>query len=166
MLTVAVMSFSLSVSAVETGQNIPACALSQLASASGKADKSTLSQYQGKVLYVDFWASWCGPCAKSFPFLNTLHERYKDQGLQIVAVNLDENIDDASAFLAKYPASFTVMTDSTKQCAKDFDVKAMPSSYIVDRKGVVHHIHLGFKSGEAEDIQKLVEKLLSEKASS
>jgi thiol-disulfide isomerase/thioredoxin len=120
---------------VEVGASLPDCTL---ASMEDKQNLS-LSQYQGKVIYVDFWASWCGPCAKSFPFLNEMHEQFKDQGLQIVGVNLDENADDAKAFLAKYPASFTVAADVSKQCAKDFAVKAMPSSYLIDRNGVVQH---------------------------
>ena len=145
--------------AIEVGANAPDCTLTSM------ADKQnlSLSQYQGKVLYVDFWASWCGPCAKSFPFLNELHKQLQAQGLQIVGVNLDENTDDAQAFLAKFPASFVVAADVSKQCAKDFEVKAMPSSYLIDRKGAVHHIHLGFKPGEAQEIRALTEKLLSEK---
>ena len=91
------------------------------------------------------------------------YTQLKDQGLQIVGVNMDENVDDAKAFLVKYPASFTVMADISKQCAKDFDVKAMPSSYIVDRKGIVHHVHLGFRPGEAKELRVLVEKLLATK---
>ena len=157
MLTLAVASQSLY--AVEVGASLPDCTL---ASMEDKQNLS-LSQYQGKVIYVDFWASWCGPCAKSFPFLNEMHDQLKEQGLQIVGVNLDENSDDAKAFLAKYPASFTVVADVSKQCAKDFSVKAMPSSYLIDRKGIVHHVHLGFKPGEAQEIRVLVEKLLSEK---
>ena len=145
--------------AVDIGASLPECALETMEN----KQNLTLSQYRGKVLYVDFWASWCGPCAKSFPFLNEMHEQLKDQGLQIVGVNLDENADDAKVFLAKYPASFTVVADVSKQCAKDFAVKAMPSSYLIDRKGVVHHVHLGFKPGEAQEIRLLVEKLLSEK---
>jgi thiol-disulfide isomerase/thioredoxin len=145
--------------AVDIGASLPECALEAM----DNKQNLTLSQYKGKVLYVDFWASWCGPCAKSFPFLNEMHEQLKDQGLQIVGVNLDENIDDAKAFLAKYPASFTVAADVSKQCAKDFAVKAMPSSYLIDRKGIVHHVHLGFKPGEAQEIRLMVEKLLSEK---
>ena len=112
---------------------------------------------------VDFWASWCGPCAKSFPFLNEMHQQLKDQGLQIVGINLDENMDEAKTFLATFPAGFTVMADVSKQCAKDFGVKAMPSSYLIDRKGIVHHIHLGFRPGEAKELRLLVKKLLSEK---
>lgn len=145
--------------AVEVGDAAPDCTLSPL----GGSQPAALSQYKGNVVYVDFWASWCGPCAKSFPFLNELHGQLGGQGLQIVGVNLDENADDAKAFLAKYPASFTVAGDVSKQCAKDFGVKAMPSSYIIDRKGIVHHIHLGFRPGEAKELRLLVETLLGDK---
>jgi thiol-disulfide isomerase/thioredoxin len=159
LITLLLLVVNQSAHAVDSGASLPECALEAM----DNKQNLTLSQYKGKVLYVDFWASWCGPCAKSFPFLNEMHEQLKDQGLQIVGVNLDENLDDAKAFLAKYPASFTVAADVSKQCAKDFAVKAMPSSYLIDRKGIVHHVHLGFKPGEAQEIRLLVEKLLSEK---
>jgi len=148
--------------AAEPGTAIPDCVLSAI----NKKETASLKQFKGKVLYVDFWASWCGPCAKSFPFLNEMHQQLKDKGLQIVGVNLDENPDDAKAFLAKYPSDFTVFADVSKQCAKDFDVKAMPSSYVIDRNGVVHHIQLGFKPGEAEGLRRVVDTLLSEKSPS
>jgi thiol-disulfide isomerase/thioredoxin len=145
--------------AVAVGDAVPGCALSPL----GESKTSDLSQYHGKVVYVDFWASWCGPCAQSFPFLNELHGQLKDQGLQIVGVNLDENADEAKAFLAQNPAQFTIAADVSKQCAKDFGVKAMPSSYLIDRNGKIHHVHLGFRPGEAQALRQLVEKLLSDK---
>jgi thiol-disulfide isomerase/thioredoxin len=144
--------------AVDVGQPVPACTVTMI---DGKKNLD-LSQYKGKVLYVDFWASWCGPCAKSFPFLNEMHQQFKDKGLQIVGINLDEDMGDAKEFLTKYPPDFTVTADVSKQCAKDFDVKAMPSSYIIDRKGGVQNIHLGFRAGEAENIRLQVEKLLNE----
>jgi peroxiredoxin len=75
---------------------------------------------------------------------------------------LDENLADAQEFLGKYPAQFTVAADAQQECAKTFDVKAMPSSYLVDRKGQVRHVHLGFKPGEAEELKQLVAKLLAE----
>jgi thiol-disulfide isomerase/thioredoxin len=145
--------------AVAVGDAVPGCALSPL----GGSKTSDLSQYHGKVVYVDFWASWCGPCAQSFPFLNELHGQFKDQGLQIVGVNLDENVEEAKDFLAQNPAQFTIVADVSKQCAKDFGVKAMPSSYLIDRNGKVHHVHLGFRPGEAQALRELVEKLLGEK---
>ena len=146
--------------AVEAGNMMPNCKLATLAD----NQSAELSQFKGKVVYVDFWASWCGPCAKSFPFMNEMHEQLKEQGLQVVGVNLDENQQDAKEFLAKYPARFAVLADASenKQCAKDFNVQAMPSSYIIDQNGKVHHVHLGFKPGEAQDVRRVVEKLLSE----
>jgi thiol-disulfide isomerase/thioredoxin len=122
----------------------------------------SLKQWRGQVLYVDFWASWCGPCAKSFPFLNSLNSELKSQGLQVVGVNLDETPADAQGFLAKYPANFTIAADPQGLCAPLFSVQAMPSSYLIDRKGVIRHIHLGFKAGEAEELKQLVIKLLAE----
>lgn len=159
LLAIAIVCVNSLADAAETGSPMPACLVSPV----GESGTEDLQRFKGQVLYVDFWASWCGPCAKSFPFLNEMHQQLKDQGLQIVGVNLDEDVDDAKAFLAKYPASFTVVADVSKQCAKDFGVKAMPSSYIIDRKGIIHHVHLGFRPGEAEELKALVEKLLGEK---
>lgn len=154
--------FSLAAAALESGQAMPSCKLASL------ADNATtdLDQLKGKILYVDFWASWCGPCAKSFPFMNEMHQQLKDKGLEIIGVNLDENPEDAKEFLTKYPAEFTVMADASqdKKCAQDFAVKAMPSSYIIDQNGKVHHVHLGFKPGEAEEVRQMVEKLLAGKS--
>lgn len=145
--------------AVAVGDAMPGCALSPL----GDSQTSALSQYHGKVLYVDFCASWCGPCAQSFPFLNELQGQLKDRGLQVVGVNLDEHAEDAKAFLAQNPAQFTIVADVSKQCARDFAVKAMPSSYLINRNGKVHHVHLGFRSDEAKELRQLVEQLLNEK---
>ncbi|KJV06333.1 TlpA family protein disulfide reductase [Methylocucumis oryzae] len=145
--------------AIEQAQAIPDCKLTTF----GTSDSFNLKQYQGKVVYVDFWASWCGPCAKSFPFLNNLNKAYKEQGLTIIGVNLDENTHDADDFLTKVPPEFSIASDGqNQQCAQDFGVKAMPSSYIIDRKGVVRHIHLGFKPGETDEIIALVKSLLAE----
>jgi thiol-disulfide isomerase/thioredoxin len=148
-----------SVLAVEAGHTPPDCVLSPI----GENKKTSLSQYKGKVVYVDFWASWCGPCAQSFPFLNQMHQQFKDKGLEIVGVNLDENPEDAKSFLTTHPASFTIVEDISKQCPKAFDVKAMPSSYIIDRKGLVHHVHFGFRSGDTDELQAAIEKLVNEK---
>lgn len=146
--------------ALETNDTAPNCALTPL----GDTQRYQLNQFRGKVLYIDFWASWCGPCAKSFPFLNELNMRLKDRGLQIIGVNLDENPKDAQDFLATYPANFTVTADINEQCARDFGVKAMPSSYLIDRKGIIRHVHLGFRTGESKELQTWVEQLLAETA--
>jgi thiol-disulfide isomerase/thioredoxin len=155
-LALAIFCINPPVFAAEAGSTMPACKVSPI----GSTQTEDLQRYKGQVLYVDFWASWCGPCAQSFPFLNEMHQQLKDRGLQIVGVNMDENPEDAKAFLAKIPASFTVVADVSNQCATDFDVKAMPSSYLIDRKGIVHHVHLGFRPGDAKDLRALVEGLL------
>ncbi len=147
------------VSATETAQPMPACKISPL----GETKTEDLQQYKGQVVYVDFWASWCVPCAHSFPFLNELHQEFKDKDLQIVGINMDENVEDAKAFLAKTPAQFNIVADTSAQCAKDFDVKAMPSSYLIDRNGVVHHVHQGFRSEDIKELRALVEHLLAAK---
>lgn len=144
---------------IKTGAPAPNCKLTALDGAGGKA----LDQYKGKVVYVDFWASWCGPCAQSFPFMNQLHADLKSKGLEIIGVNLDEEPDEAKAFLARTPAKFTIMADASGQCPQEYGVKAMPSSYLVDRKGVVRQVHLGFKPSEAAQLREQVTTLLDEK---
>jgi peroxiredoxin len=155
-LTFALLACIGSGQAAEPGKAAPNCQLGTLAAGPGK----TLADYRGQVLYVDFWASWCGPCAQSFPHLNRLHQDLKAQGLQVVAVNMDENPADAKAFLARHPAEFEVLSDAGGQCATEFGVKAMPSSYLIDRQGVIRQVHLGFRPGEAQQFRAQVEQLI------
>ncbi|MCK9604899.1 MAG: TlpA family protein disulfide reductase [Methylomonas sp.] len=144
--------------AVDVGQAAPACAIAS----SDNNEKADFQAARGQVVYVDFWASWCGPCAKSFPFMNRLHAGLADKGLQIVAVNVDENLADAESFLNKQPAGFKVAWDSESECAKLFNVQAMPSTYLIDRKGVVRYVHLGFRESEAVELEEQVKQLLNE----
>jgi peroxiredoxin len=146
--------------AAEIGSIAPDCTLTTMINDSQHYD---LKQFHGKVLYVDFWASWCPPCAKSFPFMNELDRDLKDSGLQVIGVNMDQTPEDAKAFLTKYPANFTVLFDASEKCAKGFDVKAMPSSYLIDRNGVIRHVHMGFRPDEAKELRILAEQLLAEK---
>ena len=136
----------------------PTCALYTM----DNKQSINLQDYQGKVVYLDFWASWCGPCLESFPFMNKLHSDLNAQGLEVVAVNLDEDKADGQAFLAKHQAKFTVIADADQQCAKQFALKAMPSTYLIDRKGNIRATHLGFRPGEAEEFRKTLESLLQE----
>jgi thiol-disulfide isomerase/thioredoxin len=147
-----------SVFAANVGDSLPKCALSSI----DGARPIDLSAYKGKVLYLDFWASWCGPCAKSFPFMNQLQEEFGGKGLTLVGVNLDENSDDANAFLSQHPANFTIAADKGEECARQFDVKAMPSSYLIGPDGVIHHVHLGFRADAGKELRESVEKLLAE----
>lgn len=145
-------------SALDKGDALADCDLTSI----GDNRLHPLRQFQGKVLYLDFWASWCAPCAKSFPFLNGLNSKLKDRGLQIIGINLDEDAEDAKRFLVDFPPNFTVVTDGNQQCAQNYDVKAMPSSYLIDRKGIIRHVQLGFRAGEGEELEQLMEQLLAE----
>jgi thiol-disulfide isomerase/thioredoxin len=116
----------------------------------------------GKVVLVDFWASWCGPCAGSFPAMEELHQRYKERGLVIIAVNVDEKAADMQVFLKKHPATFAVVRDAQHKLVSAVNVKTMPTSFILDSTGKVRFVHNGFRGEEtkkkyATQIESLLE---------
>lgn len=121
-----------------------------------------LSQLQGQVVYVDFWASWCGPCRKSFPWMNDLHSRYEKQGLRIVAINLDTDRSLSARFLEKYPARFIIAYDPQGDVAEAYHVSGMPSSYLIDRQGRIHATHLGFRESDREGLEMEIRALLKQ----
>jgi thiol-disulfide isomerase/thioredoxin len=141
---------------VAAGDPAPTCTASLL---DGSRSVS-LADYRGKVVYVDFWASWCGPCRESFPFMNELQRDLAQRGLQIVAVSVDKTAEDAKRFLARYPATFTTVLDAAASCPAAFRLQAMPSSYVIDRSGAVRAVHTGFHSSDRDEIRRqLVEAL-------
>jgi thiol-disulfide isomerase/thioredoxin len=119
-------------------------------------------EHAGKVLVLDFWASWCVPCRRSFPWLNTMHEKYAEDGLVIVGVNLDMERADAVRFLDEYPAAFKIVYDDDKELAKRFEVIAMPSSYLIGRDGKLAAQHLGFKVKKQAEYEAAIRQALSE----
>lgn len=105
---------------------------------------------KGKVLLVDFWASWCPPCVQSFPTMEELHRRFKDRGLVIIAVSVDEKATAVELFLKKHPASFSIVRDAEHRLVSAVDVSAMPTSFIVDAEGRVRFLHNGFHGDETK----------------
>lgn len=105
-----------------------------------------LADHKGKVVYIDFWASWCKPCRKSFPWMNEMKAKYESEGLVILSVNLDAERKFADEFLAEVPANFPVIYDPKGITARKLKVKGMPSSYIVDRSGKIVSAHRGFNA--------------------
>lgn len=140
------------------GQPAPDCELLSLA---GTPLPGLRAAGAGQTLYVDFWASWCSSCVHAFPFMNALAERYRKQGLRVLAVNLDETPAAAEAFLARHPARFDIAADPAGTCPKRFDVAGMPASYLIDTEGVVRRVHLGFRRGDAAEIVAAVERVLA-----
>lgn len=112
-----------------------------------------LSQFSGELIYIDFWASWCGPCRKSFPWMNEMHHKYADQGLKIIAINLDNDISLARQFLGQISADFTIAYDPDTQVAEQFDILGMPSSYLFNRQGKLVAKHLGFYADHKADYE-------------
>lgn len=132
----------------------------KLASAKGMVE---LGKLKGKVVYVDFWASWCTPCRKSFPWMNELNKKYKDQGLEVVAVNLDKSREPIDEFLAKTPAEFTIAYDPSGTAASSYKVAGMPSSYLIDRNGQLQVSHIGFRDKDKEEMESKIKELLARK---
>lgn len=120
----------------------------------------SLSQQRGKIVYVDFWASWCGPCRQSFPWMNEMLSKYQSQGLEIIAVNLDNSRADADSFLEKNPASFTVVFDPTATMPPLYGVKGMPTSYLIDASGEIILQHAGFNASHRESLEASIQQAL------
>jgi len=124
-----------------------------------------LQALEGKVVLVDFWASWCSPCLRSFPWMNELQKRFGGDGFEVVAVNLDQDRALADAFLEKVPVEFRVEYDPEGNIARQFDVQAMPSSFLIDRNGRVRVRHAGFRDRQRQEREANIRQLLEEEAS-
>jgi thiol-disulfide isomerase/thioredoxin len=145
--------------AVEAGMPAPPLSLAALAEGGAPVAMAAL---KGSVVYVDFWASWCVPCRLSMPALDEIYRKNKARGFAVVGVNKDATPAEAQRFLAKVPVSFPLVRDPSDAAAKGFDVKAMPSGYLVDRKGVVRQVHRGFTAQTRAALEKEIDSLLGE----
>ena len=134
------------------------CLLSSFASRAADApqtDAFDISAYKGRVVYVDFWASWCTPCRASFPFMADLVAEYGED-LAIVAINVDESRPDADAFLETFETPFDIVYDATGELATAFNVPGMPTSYLYDRDGIFLNRHIGFRKSDQEAIRSSI----------
>lgn len=127
----------------------------------GDNGKVKLSDYKNQIVYVDFWASWCKPCQKSFAFMNDMEKRYARKGLKIIAVNLDSSRSDAKNFLKKSPAKFTIAYDPDGKTPNMYKLQVMPTSYLIDRKGNLIKVHKGFKDSQKADLEKTIVQALN-----
>ncbi len=115
-----------------------------------------IQDYEGKVVVLDFWASWCVPCRRSFPWLNEMHAKYGSDGLVIIGVNLDQERSEAEAFLQEFPAQFQIHFDESKELATEYEVVAMPSSYLLGPDGEILRRHYGFKVKKQEEYEAAI----------
>lgn len=120
----------------------------------------TLANLKGRLVYVDFWASWCGPCRTSFPWMNEMQAKYGKQGLQVVGINLDQSQSDAGKFLSSLPAHFPIVFDPTSALPKAYGVKGMPTSFLVDQNGIVILQHQGFREADKAELENTIRQHL------
>ena len=132
---------------------LAACLFAWQPYALGDAPTFDLTQYQGKVVYLDFWASWCKPCRHSFPWMNAMQQKYAADGLVIVAVNLDEQTADAAKFLKEVPADFSIVYDPQGKLAEHYELIGMPTSFLISRDGAVIKKHQGFYDSSPADYE-------------
>lgn len=121
-----------------------------------------LEDYRGKTLLVDFWASWCGPCRASFPWMNEMQAKYQEQGFEVVAINLDMRPELAYKFLEEIPAHFPVLLDEDAKLPDAFNVIGMPTSYLIDKEGRLRAQHVGFQDAKIEEYEAGIKALLAE----
>ncbi len=123
-------------------------------------EQVALATYKGKVVWVDFWASWCTPCLTAMPLLEKLRQELPADSFQIVAVNVDRDLDKARAFLRDHPVGYPSASDPQGRLPQSYGVETMPTSFLIDRKGVIRHVHRGFRAGDVNDIRAQIRALL------
>lgn len=150
---------SFNTNAANVGETAPQFSLASLQ----QNQAVSLKQFQGKVVYLDFWASWCAPCRTAFPLLNKLQHKLKAQGFEVVAINLDEDKANADRFVKEFAVDFTVLRDAKGEWADKFVVESMPTSFIIDKQGIIQHIHHGFVSDDIVELEQKITRLLAQK---
>jgi thiol-disulfide isomerase/thioredoxin len=124
------------------------------------SDNIHLKDLRGKVVYVDFWASWCGPCRVSFPLLEKLRTELGPRGFEVVAVNVDEFEDDALQFLQEFPVSYLIAYDPLGSTPAAYGILGMPTGFLLDRAGIIRQVHQGFRKSDAPIIRAEIINLL------
>ena len=145
--------------ALEEGDKIPEF---DIASIYENQPNISLKNLEGKTLFIDFWASWCAPCITSLPLYNEIYDKYQDQGLEVIAVNVDNPIEDGLDFLLDTPLDFLIPQDPEGDVSEMFGVIGMPSSYLVSPDGNVRLVHMGFRNGDIDIIEEEIQKVLAE----
>lgn len=158
-LTLAILPALSEAAPVQEGETAPAFALPSLTE-SGRTIE--LASLRGKVVYVDFWASWCGPCRISFPMIDDIREELGERGFEVVAVNVDEYEEDALGFLEELPVSYLVVRDASGSTPEAYGILGMPTGFLIDRDGTIRKVHQGFRKSDGAKLRNEVLELLGD----
>ena len=126
----------------------------------GKNQHLTLGDMHGRVVLLDFWASWCGPCRQSFPLYEKLRSEMPEQDFALLAINLDETAEAPTAFLTEHPVHYTSLADPAGEVARAYGLRGMPTSFLIDRDGVLRARHTGFKPEDIKDLRTEITQLI------
>lgn len=159
LLCVLLSSFALG---LQQGFPVPNFVLPSLVNVPDNTQSLKLSDYRGKVVYIDFWASWCIPCRVSLPALSELHAKYSAQGFEVIAINMDKDEVDALRFLKTFPVNYPVVRDPAGLVAKGYELKSMPHAFIIDKAGKLRHVHEGYKKRDKAKIDQYITQILQE----
>ena len=121
-----------------------------------------MSEHLGEVVIINFWATWCGPCRQEMPLLDALYGKYKQAGLVLLSVNIDEKVEPAIEMAQTLKVSYPVLFDARKEVSRAYDVGAMPVTVLVDRAGVVRYVSEGYKPGYEKRYTDKLRELLNE----
>ncbi len=129
---------------------------------SRQGENLRLEDFRGQVVMLNFWASWCGPCRQEMPLMDAIYEQYKDLGFTVLAVNVDENREEAHRFLDKVPVSYPILYDPESEVSERYNVQAMPTTVMIGRDGNARFIHYGYKPGYEDEYEKQIRQLVRE----
>ncbi len=161
LLSVGLLINSSAFAKVKVGQVFPDFTLKKFADPNSSVKLSSL---KGKVVIVDFWASWCEPCKVELPILNKINKKFQGKGLEIIGVNEDKELAEANTFLKEFPVQMTLLADGQKaEVLNKLEVAGLPVTYVLDKKGKVTKIHKGFKDGDIDKFEKEIIALLKSK---
>jgi peroxiredoxin len=121
-----------------------------------------LAEQRGSVVMVNFWASWCAPCRVEMPHLSRIWDKYRDAGYVFLTVNVDENLQNAAGAASRMALRAPVLLDTDKKVVRAFEVATMPTTVLIDRDGLVRHVHRGYREGVEQTYEQQVRALLKE----
>ena len=156
-IAITLFTITLKVAALDIGKFAPDFTLKNT-----QGKNLNLAEQRGKIIVINFWASWCGPCRKEMPVLQTFHSKYENLGVSVWGVNVEQENQAGRDFLADLHLSFPIFFDSSNQVSASYQVEAMPTTVIVDRNGKVRYVFRGYKDGYERKYAKAIKKLIRE----